>query len=255
MQITRSVSERSATAKAVSGTHKNVLGIAMSVPRLGFMDNFFCMLQAINRLNTAGLVVPTRKYTGAFWGQCLTRIMEDLIEKDDPALILCVDYDTIFMPDLIIDLLNILKDNPHIDAIAPIQMHRYEPRPLFTIRNAEGTRMITEVPDGYFDPPFTKVHTAHMGCMILRTDGIKKLKKPWFHATPDPHGGWGEGHVDEDGFFWDRWAEAGNTLFVSNRHPVGHAELLIRWPSTEFEFIDQTAVEFWTKGMPEGVWK
>jgi SAM-dependent methyltransferase len=35
----------------------------MSVPRLGFMDNFFCSFQALVPLG-----IPLRKYTGAFWG-------------------------------------------------------------------------------------------------------------------------------------------------------------------------------------------
>src|SRR5688572_29317080 len=98
-KIARKTSERHKKAKP--GVHKNALGIVMSVPRLGFMDNHFCILQAINLLGRLGFPVPTRKMTGAFWGQCMTRVFEEIIKTDDPALIMTNDYDTIFMPELV----------------------------------------------------------------------------------------------------------------------------------------------------------
>ncbi len=245
------IAQRESKTQQAAATHKTVMAVAMSVPRLGFMDNFFCMAQLVQSLD---FVVPVWKHTGAFWGQCLTRAIKELLEKFDPALIMTMDYDTVFKPEQVIDMLRILRDSPHIDALAPIQMHRTEPRPLFSIKDAEG-RFVTEVPDDYFAGETSKIHTAHMGAMIFRVDALAKVKKPWFWSTPDANGEWGDGHVDDDTWFWERWAEAGNTLHLANRHVVGHSELLVRWPGNEFQFVDQHPSEFWTKGAPVEVWK
>jgi hypothetical protein len=250
----------SSNGHATAGTHQNVLGVAMSVPRLGFMDNFFCIYQC---LQTLDFYVPLLKFTGAYWGQCLTRTINSLIRDKDPALIMTVDYDTIFKPEIVGEMLAILRDNPHIDAIAPIEMHRMEPRPLFCIKAQNNGGFRAEVEDTFFDGPVSQIHTAHMGCMIFRVDSLKKVEKPWFWSKPDPNGEWEDGRIDDDTWFWEQWAKAGNTLYSSNRHVVGHAELMLRWPTAPdpakgieaFDFLDRHPSEFWTKGHPEGVWK
>jgi hypothetical protein len=61
----------------------------LSVPRLGFMDNFFTWAQALTPLG----IRPT-KVTGAFWGQCLQRVMEQFV--DDAEYLVTIDYDTFF---------------------------------------------------------------------------------------------------------------------------------------------------------------
>jgi hypothetical protein len=63
----------------------------LSVPRLGFMDNFFTWAQALTPLG----IRPT-KVTGAFWGQCLQRVLEQFV--DDAEYLLTIDYDTFFQP-------------------------------------------------------------------------------------------------------------------------------------------------------------
>jgi hypothetical protein len=248
MKIARRESESETTANA---QHRNVLGVAMSVPRLAFMDNSFCMTQLVQAFD---FPVPVWKHTGAYWGQCLTRAIKELIVKFDPALIMTMDYDTVFRPETAIALINILKENPSIDAIAPVQMHRTEPRPLFSVKDAAG-HFVTEVPDDYFVGETSRIHTAHMGAMVFRVDSLMKIKKPWFWSQPGPDGDWDAGHIDDDTWFWERWAEAGNTLHLANRHSVGHAELMVRWPSGDFGHIDRHPSEFWAKGAPEGVWK
>ncbi len=257
------------------------LAAVMSVPRLGFMDNFFCIFHALlgdlqqeaflrlpeeiqaeimelSRRTGVPVIpryeVPIRKFTGAFWGQCLTRTIQDSIERDATELIMTIDYDTIFTSQTLIKMLDIMATHPEIDAIAPIQMHRVEPRPLFSMKDENGRQMI-EVPADAFNGDFTKIHTAHMGCMIFRVKALAKCKKPYFLNVPDKNGGWDAGRLDEDTYFWETWAAAGNNLYLANRCPVGHYEGLIRWPSETFEFIDQHPNEFYLKGAPEGVWK
>jgi hypothetical protein len=40
--------------------------------------------------------IKVRPFFGAYWGQCLERGFETLIEEDAPDAILAIDYDTIF---------------------------------------------------------------------------------------------------------------------------------------------------------------
>ena len=61
----------------------------MSTPRLGFTDNYFCVMSAL-----APHGISPTKVTGAFWGQCLQRAMETVVDKHD--VILTIDYDTVF---------------------------------------------------------------------------------------------------------------------------------------------------------------
>jgi hypothetical protein len=61
----------------------------MSMPRLGFNDNWFGWAQALMPLG----IRPT-KVTGAFWGQCLQRVFEQFV--DEAEYLLTIDYDTFF---------------------------------------------------------------------------------------------------------------------------------------------------------------
>ena len=224
------------------------IGAAMSVPRLGFMDNFFCAFQALMPLH-----IGLRKHTGAFWGQCLTRTIEEWI-SEDADWILTIDYDTIFTRDDIHKLITLIHKYPEADAIAPIQTHRMKNTPLMTMRGDDGFNK-AEVTYDTFAPDITQIATAHFGCVLLRVDAIKKLSKPWFLGTPDEEGRWGDNKVDDDIFFWRNWEASGNTLYQANRVPVGHAELMIRWPDERLGMVLQHPSEFYDKGKPDEVWK
>ena len=113
----------------------------------------------------------------------------------------------------------LLGGNPDIDAIAPLQCKRKNDTPLLTM--ADGKTQI-EV-DGR---PF-QVETAHFGCTLIRTEAIVKTEKPWFKSEPDKDGGWGEGRIDDDIWFWRQWKKAGNTVYVAPDVRVGHLQLMV----------------------------
>jgi hypothetical protein len=73
--------------------------------------------------------------------------------------------------------------------------------------------------------------------------------------VPSPQGDWGEGHVDEDIQFWRLWEAAGFTLHLANRVPIGHAELMVRWPDINLEAGYQSVTDWQNEGRPEWVWK
>jgi hypothetical protein len=75
------------------------------------------------------------------------------------------------------------------------------------------------------------------------------MEKPWFNRT------YGEGGKDPDVQFWHNWKAAGNTLYTALRVPVGHCELMVRWPNQNFEAVFQRPAEFHKRGVPEEVWR
>lgn len=220
----------------------------MSVPRLGFQDNMFC---AIGILPHYGITLA--KTTGAFWGQCLTRAMEDAISSG-ADWILTLDYDSVFTAEHIELLLSLAQRHSEADAIAPIQAHRSEPTPLMTIKGEDG-KPITKIDAAMFDPELTKVNTAHFGLTLIRVASLKKITKPWFIGIPDQNGNWGDGRFDEDIYFWKSWEQAGLSLYQANRIAIGHLELMIRWPGRDFVAFHQHPSDFYKNGVPEGIWR
>jgi len=97
----------------------------MSTPRLGFTDNFFCVSSAL-----APHGISPTKVTGAFWGQCLQRAMEQVVEEND--VILTIDYDTIFNSKTVGALLALLLHSGY-DAIAPLQTKREANAVMFAL--------------------------------------------------------------------------------------------------------------------------
>jgi hypothetical protein len=102
----------------------------LSVPRLGFMDNFFTWAQALTPLG----IRPT-KVTGAFWGQCLQRVMEQFV--DDAEFLVTIDYDTFFsQADL--EHLMALAMTFQCDAVTGLQTKREDGRPMLTLKGHDG---------------------------------------------------------------------------------------------------------------------
>jgi hypothetical protein len=123
-------------------------------------------------------------------------------------------------------LMQLMCCHPNADAIAAMQSGRGKDLPLFTIKT--DTRAPTPARrGGEFEPDLKKVTTAHFGLTLMRTEKFKALPKPWFQDVPAPDQTWGEGRRDADISFWDKWGAAGNSLYIANRVPVGHLELMI----------------------------
>jgi len=221
----------------------------MSVPRLGFTDNFFCVSQALAPHKIAPI-----KYTGAFFGQCLQRCMEQVVEDHD--VVLCIDYDTIFSARTVEALLTLMVYSG-MDAIAPLQTKREANTVMFALPGVTPEEK-TEVENDWFSKPVQLAETAHFGCTFIRTAAIKKMGLPWFLGAPNERGGYDGGHVDEDIYFWKKFSAAGNKLGIATHISVGHAELLITWPSRTIPEakIHQHTTEFWNNGHepPKDAW-
>jgi hypothetical protein len=220
----------------------------MSVPRLGFMDNFFSTFAAIGNLG-----FRLRKTTGVFYGQCMTRAMEQALAEDDPEYILSVDYDTVYTKADVEDLLA-YAEAIRADAVAPVQASRTKSTALFFMRDADG-KPRQNISREEMRQPLLQVSTAHFGCTLIRASKIRAMTKPWFWSTPDANMGWDEGRVDEDIYFWRRWEEMGNRLWIAPRVVVGHCELMVNWPDENLQTTYQQVSDFYAKGKPREVWR
>jgi hypothetical protein len=224
---------------------------AMSVPRLGFMDNFFCAMEA-----AVACKVKFTKHGGAYWGQSLTKCFQKILDEDNPDFILALDYDSVFKPKHLARMMQLLMLYPEIDALAPIQSSRHLQSALFTVKGPDG-KNAPKITRADFDPEIMPVATAHFGLTLINAQKLKDLPKPWFHSLPSPEGTWeyDKGARDEDITFWNKWTAAGNTLFLANRVPIGHAELMVRWPDENLQVFYQSMTDFQKEGVPADAWK
>lgn len=225
----------------------------MSLPRLSWTANVMCWVEALMPHQIA-----PRCYTGAYWDQCIERSIEEAIAEQKPDLILTVDYDTVFTRRDVGMMIQLACCHPEADAIAPIQSARGRKGPLMAVHGdkvREGDTDMVHVPSFEFAGNLKRAATAHFGMTLLRTSAIAKLSKPWFRSTPAPDGTWGDGRRDADIAFWDAWEAAGNSMFIANRVPVGHLEMMISWPGQDLQKIHQDYNEWRKSGVPTEIWR
>lgn len=222
----------------------------ISMPRLGFNDFWACAYQEL-----AALGIPLKKVTGAYWDRDLTLGIEQELDSEDPEWILTMDYDTVFTRHQVLCLLDLAMRYPHADAIAPLQTARHHAQPMFTARFPSGELVKETNREHLSRGEVIKAETAHFGLTLLRAAKLKGLPRPWFERLHDEQGGYGDNGCDPDINFWRKWKAAGNTLYVALRVPVGHCELMVRWPNQNLEAEFQRPSEFWSDGPPSNLWR
>lgn len=229
---------------------------AMSVPRLGWQDHMFCWPRGLIPYG----ISPVR-LEGAFWGQCLERVLAEMVELDTdpkapPLWILTLDYDTVFEADAVPRLLTYATAGDW-DIVSTVQMKRRAPEPLFTMASETGERMAEAPRDHFVYHNVVKANTAHFGFTMIRAAALKKMPHPWFLGKPDKEGQWGPERVDDDIHFWQMAEKAGLKCGVCTRVAIGHAEVWIKWPGKNMDQLLQHPGDFWDRSgrPPEEVWK
>jgi tRNA (mo5U34)-methyltransferase len=220
----------------------------MSVPRLGFQDNMECAFSALFPLK-----IPLINIQGAYWGQCLERGMQMLIDNGADYVI-TIDYDTVFTKEDVIKLVNLLRTHPEASAVVPIQAGRGNRKILTSMKSKTG-QIRSNVPLAEMKPDTTKVSTGHFGLTIFRTKDLLDIPHPWLHDQPNGDNQWGPGRVDADIYFWRQLEKYKKTVLLANRVVVGHLELLVCWPNGDLGPIFQMPGDFHEKGKPAEVWK
>lgn len=229
---------------------------AMSVPRLGWQDHMFCWPRGLIPYG----ISPVR-LEGAFWGQCLERVLAEMVELDTdpkapPLWILTLDYDTVFQPDAVPRMLTYATASDY-DVVAALQMKRRSDEPLFTMASQDGQRLAEAPRDWFILNNIVKANTAHFGFTMMRAAALKRMPHPWFLGKPDEDGQWGPGRVDDDIHFWQVAQEHGVKCGVCTRVIVGHCEVWMKWPDGNMKGVMQHPGDFWDKGghPPEQAWK
>jgi len=200
-----------------SATHIKQMEIKImavcSIPRLGFNDHWGCIHEALQHWN-----IPLRRFTGAYWGQCMQGALEGALQGD-ADWILTLDYDTMFSPQHLDAMFGAFGRNGHIDALAALQRKRNADTPLCTVKGCEKQEVAGD--------PF-KVNTAHFGLTLIRAASLRKLPLPYFAHEPGPDGTWTHfDHIDDDIFFWKSWERAGLTCYVHPDVRIGHLEMMV----------------------------
>ncbi|MCK4624077.1 MAG: methyltransferase domain-containing protein [Phycisphaerae bacterium] len=205
----------------------------MSLPRYGCNTAWGAIIDGLRPFG-----IPIRRYTGVFWGQCMQTVMEGCL-ADGIDWILTLDYDTLFTAQQLDELLGIFGDNPQIDAMAALQCRRGSPFPLMCIKG-ETARDVDGQP--------IKVHTAHFGCTLLRSEHLADLPKPWFKGVPGPGGVWtDDDKMDPDIYFWHNWRLNGHNIFVTPRVRVGHVEEMNTYFDEHLDQQHEYVSEWWKR--------
>jgi predicted SAM-dependent methyltransferase len=215
----------------------------ISMPRLGFNDFWDCVTSYLKHF------MPVRRITGAYWDANLSQCIEEAIAEFDPEWILTCDYDTVFDNEHILALLDLAVRHPEADAIAPIQTARWHDRPMMTVKGPDGQPKKEATREDFTIPELMEADTAHFGLTLLRRSKLDAMDKPWMQRR------YGADACDPDIDFWRHWKASGNTLFTALRVPVGHCELMVRWPDVNLETIHQKPADFFKSGPPERVWQ
>jgi len=218
-----------------------------SVPRLGF--------QAVAGVIERGFADPRILVlrtggAGINWGAAMQNGFNSLIRSGADYLI-TIDYDSIFTNWDVNELLRLAVRYPEADAIASWQASRWKDHPpLAGIIKQDGEWGGGVPLDEMKRLDLTKVDNTVYGLTIIKVSAIQKLKKPWFLDTPNAEGEWEDGKTDADSYFWAKFREAGNTIYMANRVRIGHLHEDILWLDDDFNLIKQDLVEYYSKGRP-----
>lgn len=221
----------------------------MSVPRLGWQDNFGACQQALKDIH--GVDIPLWRVGGVFWEQCMQRGLNALI-KDGVEWIITIDYDTIFERADVIELLTLAALYPEADCIVPLQAKRSSDIKLFTMRDSNG-KLRERASFDEFDGDLTPIHTGHFGLTLIKTAALKRMPKPWFWNQPTENGEWDEGRIDADIYFWQKAQAHGLGVFQANKVRLGHLQLVVSWVDKNFEVCHQYLPAYTEQGKPESV--
>ena len=215
----------------------------ISMPRLAWTENMFCAIAALIPLK-----VNITKHTGAFWGQCLSRLMTDAIAKPTCEWILTLDYDSIFTKEDVTTLYR-LATSRNLDAVAAMQIGRERNTVLITCIDEKGDAR-TSLSLEEIQSDALEVETAHFGMTLIRADALRNLPRPWFHGQPASDGTWGDGRIDDDIQFWRQWKRNGFKVWQSNRVKIGHIQIMVTWPDQRLAARHQYHSEYVNDGKP-----
>lgn len=186
-------------------------------------------VSARNEIDRAlqGLGIPLAISSGVYYQQCMQDMLERLCQHNLDYVI-TVDFDSVFAANDVQRLLWMIASDESIDAIAPLQPRRSD-GDLMASGFCKDEISVRDQP--------VRARTAHFGLTVIDIDKLRHVPKPWFKAIPAKDGSWGEGRIDADVYFWKKWEQAGNSLYLDPETKIGHMEELVTY------FDDEMAVQ------------
>lgn len=194
----------------------------MSVPMCGWNPHWECHSLALRPFGIADTVITY----GAWWDHGICNAFEDILERESPVdWILTMDYDSMFTLEHVNKLRQTFGDNPHIDALTVIQPRRGDEETAiigFDAADDDGSGVIE-----FTDQPI-KCASAHFGLTLFRVEALRRMPKPYMVHQPDPNGSYRtKARLDPDMYFWHKWKECGNTLYVDPTICIGHLQPMV----------------------------
>lgn len=220
----------------------------MSVPRLGWQDNFGSCFKA---LKDSKFDIPLYRWSGAFWEMGIQRGLNAAIE-DGVDWVITIDYDTVFDSSDVEELLTLAAMYPEADCIIPLQAKRGGDVMLFTMKDSSGN-MRHNADMEEFEKDLTPIHTGHFGLTLIKTAALKKMPKPWLRSIPTDEGEWDEGRIDADIYFWQQAEKYGLGVFQANHIRIGHLQVVVSWVNKDFGISHCYVGDYNQHGKPEGV--
>lgn len=211
--------EPSSKSSTQTMTISKKITAVMSAPRLGFTRNLMIASKVLVPLG-----VDLQVGFGVFWSQILSRIMEAEIAKGTEWIV-TLDYDSFYVREHFLALCQLMAEYPEADAIMPVQVKREEDSILAGVKDPQKANREYEA-----NTDLIEVDTGHFGLTFFRAASFARLKKPWFLPVPNDKGEWGEGHLDDDIYFWKNWRACGLKLCLTPQVLIGHLQLVISWP-------------------------
>ena len=213
----------------------------LSAPRYGPIAHMSCASKAFGQLQ-----IPYRITQGVYWSHVLSEALE--LTAHDAKLIITCDYDSIFSPQDVAELMRIMLAYPEIDALCPVQQKRHDEQLLFSI-----------IPGSFHtfeeirEHQIVAIEAGHFGLTLFRADRFKELPKPWFQEFPNQEQRWGKGKIASDIYFWKNWREAGHSLYLAPKVVIGHMEDTVIWPNRKGKITHQRLKDYQRNGIPGDV--
>lgn len=220
------------------------VGVITSVPRIGFQVHEVMMHAAFGAKGW-----PVVRVGGAYWEQAMQNGLNAMI-KLGCDYIFTVDFDSIFCALDVEEMLVMAARYPEADAIASWQPKRQGKGESLVGFKDDNGRFISNVPLEYLQGEVSRADHTVFGLTLIKVESLVKMPKPWLQSFPNKDGEWGDGKIDADGYFWDKWGKSGLTIYTANNVRIGQLEEYIRWTGPEYKVIDQQLSEFYKKGRP-----
>lgn len=217
----------------------------MSMPRLAWTDT----MGAVHECG-ALLGFNVTRAQGVFWGQCLERLIDMCLENEAYKYILTVDYDSVFAPEDIVRLWQVMESNPDVAALCPLQIGRDKESLLVSIVGPDG-KFVQQTGYETFHTDALDINTGHFGLTLIRTDALRGLKRPLFLGVPNEEGKWGHGRIDDDIHFWARMRESGKRICLCPKVRIGHLQCIIAWPGDDMRVVHQYVSRYHDDGRPD----